>query len=92
MAHKEAKEADGDLHARDLPGEAVLAEGPAPDEPQVKNGEVGRLENLTARAVLALFLLDAQEAQLAQEADHGGDDGVGLLLEVGLPARDRGLE
>lgn len=89
MAHEEAKEADGDLHGRDLPGEPVLAQGAAPDEPEVQDGEVGRLEDL-ARVLVVLD--DAQEPQLAQEADDGGDGGPGLLVEVGLPARHRGLE
>lgn len=88
VAHEEAKEADGDLHGRDLPGEPVLAQGAAPDEPEVQDGKVGRLED-PARA---LVLDDAQEPQLAQEADDGGDGGPGLLVEVDLPARHRGLE
>ncbi|KAG7149610.1 hypothetical protein HYQ46_001466 [Verticillium longisporum] len=87
VTDKEAEEADGELQQGDLPGEAVLAQGPAPDEPEVEEGEVARgLDG--GRVVVA----DAQgeEAQAGEQAEGAGDEGVGL--GVARPGGDAGLE
>lgn len=90
MADEEAEEAACYLESRQLPGEAVLAEGPAPDKPQVEYGQVARL----LEALLARLLVDAgddlEQAQLLQQAYGGADGPRGLPL--GGPRRDRGLE
>lgn len=90
VADEEAEQSAGDLERGELPGEAVLAERPAPDEPQVQDGQVARLlEELPAR-LLVDSGDDLEQAQLLQQADGGGDGPRGLPL--GRPGRDRGLE
>lgn len=84
VAHEEAEEADDELEERDLPGEAVLAEGPAPDEPEVEDGEVARLGDA---AVLTCGQL--QEAEAGEDAQGAGEEGVGLAI-LG-PGGDGGL-
>ena len=59
VADKEAKQADDELEQGDLPGEAVLAEGPPPDEPEVEEGEVGRLDEGTVLGIES----DAEKAE-----------------------------
>lgn len=86
MPDKEAKEADGELEQGDLPGEAVLTEGPAPDEPEVEDGEVGRLDEGAVIRVEG----DVEEAEAGEQEERAGDEGV--RLAVGGPGGDRGLE
>ena len=90
MADEEAEKPAYNLEGSELPGEAVLAEGPAPDQPQVQDGEVARL----LEALLARLLVDAgddlEQAQLPQHADDRGDGPRGLPL--GRPGGDGGLE
>lgn len=90
MANEEAEEATGDLEGGELPGEAVLAEGPAPDEPQVQDGQVARLlEELLARLLVGAGD-DLKQAQLLQQSDGRGDGPRGLPLRG--PGRNRGLK
>lgn len=90
VADEEAEQPAGDLERGELPGEAVLAEGSAPDEPQVQDGQVARLLDELRARLLVDALDDLEQAQLLQQADGGGDGPRGLPL--GRPGRDRGLE
>lgn len=86
MAHKEAEEADGGLDGRELEGEAVLAQGTAPDEPEVDQGEVGGLVEAAGSGVVD----EADEVQAGQQAQGGGDGSSGLAIR--RPDGHGGLE
>ena len=85
MPDKEAKEAKAELQERDLGGEAILAQRPAPDEPEVQQRKVARLDEA------ALIVGDDfEQAQLGEQTEAEGDERV--RLAAGGPGRDRGLE
>ena len=86
VADKETKQADDELEHGDLPGKVVLAEGPAPDEPEVEEGEVGRLGEGAVLGVKG----DLEEAEAGEEAEQVTDEGP--RLAIGGPGGDRGLE
>lgn len=85
MPHKQAEQADAGLEEGDLPREAVLPQGAAPDEPEVEEGEVAGLDE----AALVVGG-DLEQAQLAEEVEGLGDEGVRLAL--GAPGGDAGFE
>ncbi|TFB03297.1 hypothetical protein CCMA1212_004231 [Trichoderma ghanense] len=87
---KEAKEADGELQQGDFPREAVLLEGPAPDEPEVEQGEVCRLDEDGGAFVGIDRCGGAEEAHPVEEEEGAGDKRV--RLAVGRPGGDGGLE
>jgi len=86
VADEEAGQAQQGLDEGQLDDEAVLAQGAAPDEPEVDDGQVGRLDK-KARLVVGD---EAHEAQTGGEAEGPGDGGHGLA--VWRPDGDGGLE
>ena len=73
------------LHGRNLPGQPVLPEWAAPDEPQVQNGEIAGLKYAPGVRILR----DAEQLQLGEQPQPGRDKRFGLLV---LPFGDAGLE
>lgn len=86
MAGEKAEEAEDDLESGDLDGEAILAQGAAPDEPEVEKGEVAGLAQSAGVRVVG----EGEQAAAGEEAQGGGDGGAGL--GVGRPDGDAGLE
>lgn len=85
MPRKQAKQAGHKLQQRNLPREPVFAQRPAPDEPQVQNGKVARLNKV------ALFVRhDLEQVQLAEDVQALADERVRLAL--GRPWRHGRLE
>lgn len=75
MPNEEAEEANYKLEERHLPGQAIFAQGSAPDEPQIEDGEVARLNEA------ALFVGgDLEKAELREEVQDLTNEGVRLAL------------
>lgn len=87
VSHEQAKQANHELQQSHLKGEAILTQGSAPDEPQVEDGKVARLDKL---ALVVVGRGGLEEPELGEQAEDVGDDGVGLAL--GRPWCDGGLE
>lgn len=75
VPNEQAEEANYKLEERHLPGQAIFAQGSAPDEPQIEDGEVARLDEA------ALFVgCDLEKAELSEDVQDLANEGVGLAL------------
>lgn len=63
MSHKETKEANDELEHSYLQSEAILTKGSAPDEPEVEDGKVTRLDEATL-----VVCRDLEKTQSGKEA------------------------